>query len=76
MTPTPTSDEAALLSELRRAPYSTADALIRSLGIGSQATFSRLVTRAGDRVVAIGRARARPDAAAPELPGLGRALPL
>jgi hypothetical protein len=76
MTPTPTSDEAALLSELRRAPYSTADALIRSLGFGSQATFSRLVTRAGDRVVAIGRARARRYAAARELPGLGRALPL
>ncbi len=69
-------DEAALLAELHRAPLSTAEALIRATGVGSQASFSRLVTRAGDRIVAIGRARARRYAAAREIPGLGRAIPL
>lgn len=69
-------DEASLLAALRRAPLSGADALIRATGIGSQASFSRLVTRAGDRVVAVGRARARRYAAARDVRGLGFRLPL
>ncbi len=71
-----TSSEEALLLELRRAPLSRADALIHAAGIGSQATFSRLVTGAGDRIVAIGRARARRYAAARDIAGLGRVVPV
>jgi hypothetical protein len=68
--------EDALLAELARAPGSTAASLIEALGIGSQATFSRMVTGAGERVVAIGRARARRYAAAREIRGLGLAIPV
>ena len=67
---------ADLVAELRRAPLSNAAALIRALGLGSQATLSRLVTRAGDAVVPIGNARARRYAAARDVRGLGTALPL
>ena len=69
-------DEASLVAELRRSPLVSADTLIRAVGIGSQATFSRLVTRAGDRIVAVGRARARRYAAARDIAGLGRAVPV
>lgn len=69
-------DEDRLVAELQRSPLASADTLIRAAGIGSQATFSRLVTRAGDRIVAVGRARARRYAAAREIAGLGRAIPL
>ena len=69
------TEVADLVAELRRAPRSGADALIRALGLGSQPTFSRLVARAGDAVVAIGRARARRYAAAREVPELGMAIP-
>lgn len=71
-----TSSEEALLVELRRSPLSRADALIHAAGIGSQATFSRSVTGAGDRIVAIGRARARRYAAARDIAGLGRVAPI
>lgn len=69
-------DVADLVAELRLAPLSNAAALIRALGLGSQATLSRLVTRAGDAVVPVGRARARRYAAARDVRGLGTALPL
>ncbi len=69
-------DEASLVAELRRSPLVSADTLIRAVGIGSQATFSRLVTRVGDRIVAVGRARARRYAAARDIAGLGRAVPV
>ncbi|MBK9116567.1 MAG: type II toxin-antitoxin system HipA family toxin YjjJ [Betaproteobacteria bacterium] len=70
------TDVADLVAELRHAPLSNAAALIRALGLGSQATLSRLVTRAGDAVVPVGRARARRYAAARDVRGLGTALPL
>ena len=70
------SDVDALVDELTRAPLTSASSLMRSLAVGSQPTFSRLVARAGDRVLAIGRARARRYAAARDVPGLGRELPL
>ena len=70
------TDVAELVAELRRAPLSNATTLIRALGLGSQATLSRLVTRAGDAIVPIGKARARRYAAARDLRGLGTALPL
>ena len=69
-------DPDALVAELRRTPLAGAPALIRALGLGSQPTFSRLVARAGDRVVAVGRARARRYAAARDVRGLGREVPL
>jgi hypothetical protein len=69
-------DPDALVAELRRTPLVGAPALIRALGLGSQPTFSRLVARAGDRVVAMGHARARRYAAAREIRGLGRDVPL
>lgn len=68
--------EQDLLAELERSPGSTAAALISALRIGSQATFSRLVTGAGDRVVAIGKARARRYAASREIRGIGRSIPV
>ena len=70
------ADVEALVAALRRAPRSSADELIRGLGLGSQPTFSRLVARAGERVVAIGSARARRYAAARPVRGLGYAIPL
>lgn len=69
-------DTSRLVAELRRSPFAKAEALIRSLGLGSQASFSRLVARAGDEIVAIGRARARRYAASRDLEGVGRAMPL
>lgn len=69
-------DPDALVAELRRAPLAGAPALIRALGLGSQPTFSRWVARAGDRVVSVGRARARRYAAAREIDGLGREVPV
>lgn len=65
-----------LLAELGARPRSSAHGLRDVLGLKSQASFSRLVTSAGDRVVPIGRARARSYAAARDIRGLGRALPL
>ena len=53
------TDVAELVAELRRAPLSSAAVLMRALGLGSQATLSRLVTRAGEAIVPIGKARAR-----------------
>jgi len=70
------ADVPDLLAELRRAPLSRADALIRALGLRSQATLSRLVARAGDNVVPVGKARARRYAAARDVRGLGGALPV
>ena len=70
------ADVDGLIAELHRAPRSGADALIQALGLGSQPTFSRLVARAGDRIVAIGQARARRYVAAREIPGLGREVPV
>lgn len=70
------ADVADLIAALRRAPLSTAAELIRALRLGSQATLSRLVTRTGPQVVAIGRARARRYAAARDVRGLGTSLPL
>ena len=70
------SDVADLLAELRRAPLSRADALIRALGLRSQSALSRLVTRAGAQVVPVGKARARRYAAARDVRGLGAALPV
>jgi hypothetical protein len=65
-----------LLAELRVRPRASALVLRDSLGLKSQATFSRLVTSAGDRIVPIGRARARSYAAARDTRGLGRTLPV
>jgi hypothetical protein len=70
------ADVDELVAELRRAPLSNAATLIRALALGSQATLSRLVTRAGQAIVPIGKARARRYAAARDLRGLGTALPL
>jgi HipA-like C-terminal domain len=70
------TDVAELVAELRRAPLSSAAVLMRALGLGSQATLSRLVTRAGEAIVPIGKARARRYAAARDVRGLGTALPL
>src|SRR6188474_1537318 len=69
-------DPESLIAELRRTPLAGAPALIAALGLGSQPTFSRLVARAGDRVVAVGAARARRYAAARDLPGLGGQVPV
>jgi len=69
-------DPDALVAELRRTPLAGAASLIQALGLGSQPTFSRLVAKAGDRVVAIGSARARRYAAARDVRDLGRAVPL
>lgn len=69
-------DEASLLAALKRDPLSSAESLMRSVGVGSQASFSRLVTRAGDRIVAVGRARARRYAAARDVGDLGFRIPL
>lgn len=66
----------ALVEALERAPLSRADTLIAGLGLGSQPTFSRVVGRAGDRVVAIGRARARRYAAARVVTGAGSRWPV
>ncbi len=70
------TDVPALLAELRRTPFSTAVALMQTLSIGSQASFSRLISRAGSNVVAIGRARARRYALSKEIDGVGRICPL
>ena len=70
------ADVDELVAELRRAPLSNAATLIRALGLGSQATLSRQVTRAGSAIVPIGKARARRYAAARDVRGLGTALPL
>lgn len=69
-------DISLVVAELGRSPLAKAETLIRSLGIGSQASFSRLVGRAGDEIVAIGRARARRYAASRDPRGIGRAIPL
>lgn len=66
----------ALVEALERAPLSRANTLIAGLGLGSQPTFSRVVGRAGDRVVAIGRARARRYAAARVVAGAGSRWPV
>lgn len=65
-----------LLAELRRRPRASARDLIAALGLGSQATLSRLVSASGDGVIAIGKARARRYAAARDIRGLGRSIPL
>lgn len=70
------ADPEALIAELRRAPFATAGPLMRALRIGSQATFSRLVARAGDAVLRIGATRARRYAATRPVPDLGASLPL
>ncbi|HEY8242501.1 MAG TPA: hypothetical protein VII68_03505, partial [Casimicrobiaceae bacterium] len=69
-------DPDTLVAELRRSPLAGAASLIQALGLGSQPTFSRLVARAGDRVVAVGSARARRYAASRDVQGLGRQVPL
>ena len=69
-------DVADLVAELRRAPMSNAASLIRSLGLGSQATLSRLIARAGQEIVPVGRARARKYAAARSVRGLAYEIPL
>jgi hypothetical protein len=70
------ADVAALVEELERSPLAGASKLIPALGLGSQPTLSRLVARAGERIVAIGRARARRYAAARDVRGLPPSLPL
>jgi hypothetical protein len=47
-----------------------------ALGLQSQATLSRLVTAAGERIVAIGKARARRYALARDIRGLGFSIPI
>lgn len=69
-------DIAALLTELRRVPRSTASSLMSALGVGSQATFSRRIKQAGEQVVTIGNARARRYAASREIRDVGRIFPL
>ena len=71
-----TVDPSALVAQLRRSPLSSAPQLMAALGVGSQASFSRLVARSGDAIVAIGKARARRYAAARPVAGLGARLPL
>lgn len=61
---------AALRSGARRQPD-----LLRELGI-SQSSFSRLVARAGDAVVTLGRARATSYALGRDLRGLGSKIPI
>ncbi|MEO8675969.1 MAG: type II toxin-antitoxin system HipA family toxin YjjJ [Casimicrobiaceae bacterium] len=72
----PSPDVADLTAELRRSPLSNAASLIWTLGLGSQATLSRLIVRAGEDVVPIGRARARRYAAARAVRGLPYEIPL
>lgn len=70
------SDEDRLLATIAATGTSRADTLIAAAGIGSQPTFSRLIARLGERVVAIGKARARRYAAARTLAGLGPSIPV
>lgn len=72
---TTASDVSALVAELRRSPLSTAAPLMRTLGVGSQASFSRLVARAGDSIVRIGATRARRYAATRPIRDLGSGFP-
>lgn len=64
-----------LLTALRKQGVATARELTRALDI-SQPTLSRLITRAGDQVVALGLGRARRYAAAHNVRGLGQSWPL
>ena len=43
-----TAEVATLIAELRRSPWVSAAPLMRAVGVGSQASFSRLLARAGD----------------------------
>src|SRR5262249_55371393 len=70
------ADVATLVAELRRAPWSSAGSLMRTLGVGSQASFSRLLARAGDAILRFGTTRDRRYAAARSLRDLGGRLPL
>lgn len=70
------ADAAALVAELRRSPWVPAAPLMRALRIGSQAGFSRLLSRAGDAVLRIGTTRDRRYAAARAVRGLPPRLPL
>jgi hypothetical protein len=64
-----------LISELTLARQSTAPELQRRLGI-SQATFSRLVDKVGDRLLFAGNARARRYAARRSVEDLGERIPV
>lgn len=69
-------DEERLLAAIAATGPAPADTLIVAAGIGSQPTFSRLIGRLGDRVVAIGKARARRYASARTIPGVGSSIPV
>jgi hypothetical protein len=64
-----------LLGELAGAGLASAPELTRRLGL-TQPTFSRLVTRLGDRLLAIGKARARRYAARRQITDIGDRIPI
>ncbi len=67
--------EPRLLAELARLGLSSAPELARALGL-SQPTFSRLVARLGERLLVIGKARARRYAARRVVTDVGDRVPL
>lgn len=70
------AEVATLIAELRRSPWVSAAPLMRAVGVGSQASFSRLLARAGDAVLRVGTTRDRRYAAARSVGGLAQPLPL